>query len=134
MRDTQESRTDLESRLFKKSAAGEVQPSYLGHLLTETRHGLVVQARVSESGKCEEREAALRMLPELLRARKSGEGRQEQGKHGSILDLRPARKNGNWWRKCSGGGRVWRRCDQRNSVDDEESTGFSGWQQLLITW
>ena len=66
--------------MFKKSAAGEVQPSYLGHLLTETRHGLVVQARVSESGKREEREAALRMLPELLRARKSGEGRPEQGK------------------------------------------------------
>ena len=44
MRDTHESRTDREARLYKKSAAGEARPSYLGHLVIENRNGLVVAA------------------------------------------------------------------------------------------
>jgi hypothetical protein len=65
LRDTHESRTDPEARLFKKSAAGQAKPSYLGHLLTENRNGLVVEARVTASGTRAEREAALAMLQEI---------------------------------------------------------------------
>jgi hypothetical protein len=62
LRDTHESKTDPEARLFKKSAAGEARPSYLGHLLMENRHGLVMAACATQSGTSAEREAALAML------------------------------------------------------------------------
>jgi len=65
LRDTHESGTDAEARLFKKSAAGQAKPSYLGHVLTENRNGLVVSACVSESGTRAEREAALEMMKRM---------------------------------------------------------------------
>jgi transposase len=67
LRDTHASRTDPEARLFKRSGAAEARPSYLGHVITENRHGLVVQAMVTESGQRAEREAALSMLGKLRR-------------------------------------------------------------------
>ena len=69
LRDTHESKSDPESRLYKKSAAGEVKPSYLGHLLMENRHGLVVQACVTPAGTKAEREAAEAMLTSAARER-----------------------------------------------------------------
>src|SRR5438128_4318124 len=42
LRDTHESRTDPEARLYKKSSAGQAEPSYLGHVMMENRNGLVV--------------------------------------------------------------------------------------------
>jgi transposase len=62
LRDTHESKTDPEARLFKRSAAGEIKPSYLGHLITENRNGLVMDACVTESSTRGEREAALAMI------------------------------------------------------------------------
>ncbi len=62
LRDTHESKTDPEARLFKRSAAGEIKPSYLGHLITENRNGLVMDACVTESSTRAEREAALAMV------------------------------------------------------------------------
>jgi transposase len=62
LRDTHESTSDRESRLYKKSAAGEVKPSYLGHVLMENRNGLVVQACVTPAGNKAEREAAEAMV------------------------------------------------------------------------
>jgi transposase len=55
-------KSDRESRLYKKSAAGEVKPSYLGHVLMENRNGLVVQACVTPAGNKAEREAAEAMV------------------------------------------------------------------------
>src|SRR6266849_4424594 len=69
LRDTHESKSDPESRLYKKSAAGEVKPSYLGHLLMENRNGLVVQACVTAAGTKAEREAAEAMLTSAARER-----------------------------------------------------------------
>lgn len=62
LRDTHESKSDGEARLYKKSAAGEARPSYLGHVLMENRHGLVVAACATQSSTTAEREAALAML------------------------------------------------------------------------
>jgi len=77
LRDTHESQSDPEARLYKKSAAGEAKPSYLGHVVMENRNGLVRKPCVTESGTRQERDAALQMLAELLgeiRAkRKAGE-------------------------------------------------------------
>ena len=67
LRDTHESKTDPEARLFRRSPAGQSRPSYLGHVLTENRHGLVVAACVTQSGTRAEREAALSMLDGLER-------------------------------------------------------------------
>jgi transposase len=64
LRDKVESTTDPEARLYKKSTAAEARPSYLGHVLMENRHGLVVVARATESSTWAEREACLAMLDE----------------------------------------------------------------------
>jgi len=62
LRDTHESGSDPEARLYRKCNAGAAKPSYLGHVLMENQHGLIVGACVSEAGTRAEREAALRLL------------------------------------------------------------------------
>jgi transposase len=74
LRDTHQSTTDAEARLYKKSTAGESKPSYLGHVITENRQGLVVAACATQSSASAEREAGLRMLDELKR--RAGCGKQ----------------------------------------------------------
>lgn len=59
---THQSTTDPESRLYKKSKGSESKLSYLGHALMENRHGLVVDARVTEANGTAERDAALGMI------------------------------------------------------------------------
>ena len=68
LRDTHESKSDPEARLYKKSAAGESRPSYLGHVMIENRNGLIVAARATQSSTTAEREAALAMLEERGRS------------------------------------------------------------------
>ncbi len=62
LRDTHESKTDAEARLYKKTDSGAAVPSYLGHVLMENRHGLVVAQSVTQSSTTAEREACLAML------------------------------------------------------------------------
>ena len=68
--DTHQSTTDDESRLYRKSNAAPALPSYLGHVLTDNRHGLVVNVRASQSNGTAEREGAADMLRELGNAGK----------------------------------------------------------------
>jgi len=68
LRDTHESKTDPEARLFKRSGGAEARPSYLGHVITENRNGLVMEAMVTESATKAEREAAIAMLRHVRRA------------------------------------------------------------------
>src|SRR5229473_5349814 len=72
LRDTHESGTDPEARLYKRSRVGEARPSYLGHVLTENRNGLIVKACVTESGTRAEREAGLEMVRKIPRKEESG--------------------------------------------------------------
>ena len=60
--DTHESLTDPFARLFKKAKGAEAKLAYLGHILTENRHGLVVDARLTLATGTAEREAAVDML------------------------------------------------------------------------
>jgi hypothetical protein len=69
LRDTHESTTDPEARLYKKSGAATAAPSYLGHVLTENRHGLVVRAQATQSSTTAERAAALAMLDRMAPGR-----------------------------------------------------------------
>ena len=68
LRDTHESSSDPEARLFKRSRWVQALPSYLGHVLTENRHGLVVAACATQSSTRAEREAGLAMVDGLQRA------------------------------------------------------------------
>ena len=62
--ETHQSTTDAEARLYKKSAGSEAKLSYLGHVLTENRNGLVVATRVTLSTGTAERQAAVEMIEE----------------------------------------------------------------------
>ena len=63
--DTHQSTTDPDARLYKKASGREAKLAYLGHLLTENRHGLIVDAVVTAASGTAERDAALLMLGEL---------------------------------------------------------------------
>jgi transposase len=63
--ETHESTTDPEARLFRKGRGKEAKLSYMGHVLMENRHGLVVDARLTLATGRAEREAAVEMLGEL---------------------------------------------------------------------
>jgi transposase len=65
LRDTHESTTDPEARLYKKSSTAEAKPSYLGHVIIENRNGLVVTACATQSSTAAERAAALAMLDQM---------------------------------------------------------------------
>ena len=58
---THASTTDPEARLYKKATGQEAKLAYLGHVLMENRHGLVVDTRVTHATGTAEREAALAM-------------------------------------------------------------------------
>lgn len=60
--ETHASLTDPMARLFKKTRGAEARLGYLGHVLTENRHGLVVDVRLTQASGTAEREAALAMI------------------------------------------------------------------------
>jgi transposase len=64
LNDTHESTTDPEARLMRKRGIAS-KLSYQGHVLMENRHGLVVDARLTQADGYAERSAALEMLGEL---------------------------------------------------------------------
>jgi len=64
LNDTHESKTDPEARLMRMKGK-ESKLSYQGHVLMENRHGLVVDARLTQADGYAEREAALAMLGDL---------------------------------------------------------------------
>lgn len=59
--ETHESKTDPDSKLYRKgNTASELR--YMGHTLTDNRHGLVVNAMVTQADGFAEREAAKEMI------------------------------------------------------------------------
>lgn len=95
LRDTHESTTDPEARLYRKSSAGAVVPSYLGHVITENRNGLIVVAMATQAGSAAERQAALAMIQRLKRRRGitlgADKSYQEEGFIGALrkAEVRP---------------------------------------------
>ncbi|HEX6114731.1 MAG TPA: IS5 family transposase [Geminicoccaceae bacterium] len=63
--DTHASITDSDARLFRKGNGQESRLAYLGHLLSENRHGLVVRATTTRAGGRAEWEAGLAMVGDL---------------------------------------------------------------------
>lgn len=60
--DTHASKTDPDARLYRRSKQAESRLAYLGHLLIENRHGLIVDAQATHADGYGERDAAVRML------------------------------------------------------------------------
>jgi transposase len=60
--DTHASKTDPDAKLYRKSNGAESRLAYLGHLLIENRHGLIVDAMATEADGRAERDAGLLML------------------------------------------------------------------------
>ncbi|HZE21917.1 MAG TPA: IS5 family transposase, partial [Desulfobaccales bacterium] len=59
---THTSTTDPEARLFKKGKGKEAKLCFLGHVLMENRHGLVVSPRLTAATGTAEREAAVGLV------------------------------------------------------------------------
>ena len=59
---THASTTDPEARLYKKATGQEAKLCFLGHVLMENRHGLVVNTRLTPATGTAEREAALALV------------------------------------------------------------------------
>jgi len=112
LRDTHESTTDPEARLYCKSHSGAVVPSYLGHVITENRNGLIVAAMATQAGNAAERQAALEMLRKLKRRGRPTLGAdksyqeeafvrrlREQGVTPHVAEYAPNPKWRNWLRQ-----------------------------------
>lgn len=91
LRDTHQSRTDPEARLYRKCNAGAAEPSYLGHVLTENDHGLIVAACVTEAGTRAEREAALQLLDEQRSRKRRTLGADKQYQERRFVEALRAR-------------------------------------------
>ena len=59
------STSDPQSRLYRKSHAAPALPSYLCHVLSDYRHGLVVNVQASKAGGMAERDVAAQMLTDV---------------------------------------------------------------------
>ncbi len=60
--DTHSSTTDPDAKLFRKGAGKEAKLCHMGHLMTENRNGLIVDARLTEASGTAERTTALDMI------------------------------------------------------------------------
>ncbi len=63
--DTHASTTDPDARLYKKAVGREAKLGYLAHVLTENRHGFIVDTAVTAATGTAERDAAIVMLGDL---------------------------------------------------------------------
>jgi transposase len=69
--DTHTSTTDPESRLFRKGQGKEARLCFMGHVITENRNGLVVATETTLATGTAEREASVKMMKRVKRARRS---------------------------------------------------------------
>jgi transposase len=61
-RDVYESRTDPEARCYRRSRSDAPRLSYLGHVVMENGHGLIVAGQVTQASTHAERRAATKLL------------------------------------------------------------------------
>ena len=66
--ETHRSTTDPDARLYRTGNAQEARRCYLGHVLSENRHGLAVGGILSQATGTAERDAALALITTLPRA------------------------------------------------------------------
>ena len=71
--ETHASKTDPDARLYRKGRGQEARLAYLGHVLLENRHGLIVDAMLTHADGTAERDAALLMLHRQWRKGRRGQ-------------------------------------------------------------
>ncbi len=108
--DTHVSSTDPDARLYKKGSGQAAKLSYLGHVLTENRHGLVVDVELSEANGRAEREAALQMVERSTAGRATLGADRGYDTRGFVRELRSlgvtphlARNDRRWGRSAVDG-------------------------------
>ena len=69
--ETHASKTDPDARLYKKSRGSEAKLSYLGHVLVENRHGLIVDAMLTQADGTAEADAAI-LMADTMRQKRRG--------------------------------------------------------------
>jgi transposase len=74
--ETHESKTDPESKLYRKGRGKEAKLAYMGHALMENRNGLIVDFEVTAATGFAERDAAIAMLDRQRRRRRGGKPRR----------------------------------------------------------
>jgi transposase len=67
--ETHASTTDPDARLFRKGKGKEAKLCHMGHIMTENRHGLIVDARLTEANGTAECSTALDMVDDNASAR-----------------------------------------------------------------
>jgi transposase len=85
---THQSTTDPDSRLFKKARGHEAKLGYLGEVLMENRHGLVVDACVVPATGTGERDAAIGLIAALAARRVTVGGDKGYDTRGFVAALR----------------------------------------------
>ena len=68
--ETHQSKTDSDARLYKKSRGSEAKLSYLGHVMVENRHGLIVDAMLTQADGTAEADAAILMADGMRKKRR----------------------------------------------------------------
>ena len=66
--ETHESTTDPDSRLFRKGLGKEAKLNYMGHVVTENRNGLIVEAKVTQAATSQEWDAGVELLERQSKA------------------------------------------------------------------
>jgi len=67
---THESTTDPEARLYRKSSGKEAKLSFMGHVVIDNRHALVVATQYTQATGKAEREAAVKMAKPIKKRKK----------------------------------------------------------------
>ena len=68
--DTHASTTDPDAKLYRRSHSAEARLAYLGHLVIDNRHGLIVDAMATTADGYAERDAAVVMLRRRAKRRR----------------------------------------------------------------
>ncbi len=68
--DTHQSTTDPDARLYRKGKGREAKLCYMGHVLMENRHGLVVQAQATTATGTAEAELAEELVEQIAESRR----------------------------------------------------------------
>lgn len=91
-RETHASRTDPEALLYRKGKGQPAELAFLGHVLMENRHGLVVDVDLTQATGTGERESAVRMLARRRGGRRVTAGADKgYDTRGFVTELRAQR-------------------------------------------
>jgi transposase len=121
--DTHASKTDPEARLFRKGKGKEAKLSFMGHVITENRNGLVVAAETTLATGTAEREASVKMMKRVKRARRSTLGGDKgYDTHDHVKELR----------KLGVTPHVAQNDRNRRSAIDDRTTSHAGYEVSQI--